>query len=247
MLLACGSEVPRDLPIAGRDLGHIHFAMDYLTEQNKRNAGDPITSTIDAKNRKVVVIGGGDTGSDCIGTANRQGAASVTQLEIMPRPPEKENKELEWPHWAFKMRSSTSHEEGAMRDWSIMSKEFIGDDTHKNVSAIRAARLQWNDGVMSEQKNDTIDIDADLVLLAMGFIHTPHDGLVTEASLVVDDRGNVAAHDEHGSHPFQTSQPDIFACGDMRRGQSLVVWAIREGRLASDAIHEFLLTRGNKP
>ena len=246
VLLACGSELPRDLPIAGRNLSHIHFAMDYLTQQNKRNAGDTIPSAIDAKNRKVVVIGGGDTGSDCIGTANRQGAASVTQLEIMPRPPEKENKELEWPHWPLKMRSSTSHEEGAMRDWSIMSKEFIGNDTN-SVSAIRAARLQWNDGVMREQKNDTIDIDADLVLLAMGFIHTPHDGLVTEASLAVDERGNVAAHDEHGSQPFQTSQPHIFACGDMRRGQSLVVWAIREGRLASDAIHEFLLTRGNKP
>ena len=223
-LIVCGgSEVPRDLPVDGRLLDGVHFAMDFLPQQNRRVGQEPIgdLAPILAEDKHVIVIGGGDAGSDCIGTSFRQGAASVTQLEIMPMPPEKENKGLTWPDWPLRMRTSTSQEEGAIRDFSVMTTSIQGEDGH--VSAISCTKVDEN---MQPIAGSEFELKADLVLLAMGFVHPIHEGMLDELSLERDGRGNVAAD----TATYQTSSPNVFACGDMRRGQSLVVWAIREGR-----------------
>ena len=221
-ILACGSEVPRDLPVTGRELDGVHFAMDFLPQQNRRIGQEPIGdgAPILAEGKHVIVIGGGDTGSDCIGTSFRQGALSVTQLEIMPMPPEKENKAMTWPDWPLKMRTSSSQAEGAVRDFSVMTTQIQGKDGH--VTAIQCTKIDDN---MQAIAGSEFDLKADLVLLAMGFVHPVHEGLVDDLGLAKDDRGNVAAD----TATYETSRAKTFACGDMRRGQSLVVWAIREG------------------
>jgi len=240
-----GAEAPRDLEIPGRELDGIHFAMAFLPQQNKRNAGDseeraaPLGS-ITAQGKHVVVIGGGDTGSDCIGTSARQGAASITQLEILPKPPERENKALTWPDWPLKLRTSSSQEEGCERDWSVLTKQAIGKDGR--VTALECVRVEWlksPDGrfVMQEFPDSTFTLRADLVLLAMGFLGPRKPGMVDQSGVVLDPRSNVRAN----TIDYLTSVPKVFAAGDMRRGQSLVVWAIREGRQCARAIDEFLM------
>ncbi len=248
VVLACGSEHPRDLPVPGRDLGGVHFAMDFLVQQNRRNAGatTPAANRISARGKHVVVIGGGDTGSDCIGTSIRQGAAMVTQLEIMPKPPEKEDKSLGWPNWPNKLRTSTSHEEGCQRQWSVGTRSFSGE--HGNVTTLHGVRVGWVPGSdgrlkMIEVEGGEFDIKADLVLLAMGFVHPVRDGLLTQLGVTLDRVGNVAAD----TRTYQTSVPKVFAAGDVRRGQSLVVWAIREGRQAARAVDEFLMGSSELP
>ena len=223
LIICGGSEVPRDLPVEGRGLDGVHFAMDFLPQQNRRVGQEPVgdIAPILAEDKHVIVIGGGDTGSDCIGTSFRQGAASVTQLEIMPMPPEKENKGLTWPDWPLKLRTSTSQEEGAIRDFSVMTTGIKGEGGH--VTAITCTKV---DETMQAIAGSEFELKADLILLAMGFIHPMHEGMLNELSLERDGRGNVAAD----TATYQTSDANIFACGDMRRGQSLVVWAIREGR-----------------
>jgi glutamate synthase (NADPH/NADH) small chain len=234
VVLTGGAETPRDLPIPGRDLDGIHFAMDFLPQQNRRVSGEPIGNVqpILAGGKHVVVIGGGDTGSDCIGTSARQGAVSITQLEIMPRPPEREDKLTTWPDWPLKLRTSSSHEEGAERDFAVMTQEFLGE--HGRVTTLRCVRV---DEKFKPIPGTVFDLKADLVLLAMGFVHPVHDGMIKALDLKLDARGNVAA-DTRG---YQTSHPKVFAAGDMRRGQSLVVWAIREGRQAAHAVDKFLM------
>ena len=223
LIICGGSEVPRDLPVDGREFDGVHFAMDFLPQQNRRVGQEPIgdIAPILAEDKHVIVIGGGDTGSDCIGTSFRQGAVSVTQLEIMPMPPEKENKGLTWPDWPLKMRTSSSQEEGAIRDFSVMTTGVKGEDGR--VTAITCTKV---DETMQAIAGSEFELKADLILLAMGFIHPVHEGMLDELSLERDGRGNVAAD----TATYQTSNANIFACGDMRRGQSLVVWAIREGR-----------------
>jgi len=245
LVMAGGAENPRDLPVPGRELDGVHFAMEFLTQQNKRNAGDAEevaapNGTLSAKGKHVVVIGGGDTGSDCIGTSNRHGAASVTQLEILPRPPEKENKSLTWPDWPLKLRTSSSHEEGCEREFAVGTKRFVGKDDR--VTAMECARLEWapdDQGRMQmrEVEGSTFEIKADLVLLAMGFVGPRHGGLIEQAAVELDPRGNVKA----SVTDYRTSAPNVFSCGDMRRGQSLVVWAIREGRQCARAVDEYLM------
>ncbi|HQO16896.1 MAG TPA: glutamate synthase subunit beta, partial [Methylotenera sp.] len=237
VLLAAGAEQPRDLPVKGRELEGVHFAMDFLTPQNKVNAGDVIPHQIKATGKHVVVIGGGDTGSDCVGTSNRHGAASITQFELMPQPPEKEDKQLVWPNWPLKMRTSSSHEEGANRDWSITTKELIGENG--KVVALKGARVEWKDGKMTEIVGSEFTIPADLVFLAMGFV-SPVQKLLEVFGVEKDQRGNAKATTE-GAASYQTSKTKVFAAGDVRRGQSLVVWAIREGRQAAQAIDTFLM------
>ncbi|RIA55596.1 glutamate synthase subunit beta [Dichotomicrobium thermohalophilum] len=234
VLLAGGAEHPRDLPIPGRELDGVHFAMDFLTQQNRRVSGEPLgeIEPITATGKHVIVIGGGDTGSDCIGTSFRQGAASVTQLEIMPKPPEKEDKLLTWPHWPLKLRTSSSQEEGAHRDWSVMTEKFTGSDG--KVEQLHCVRVDEN---TQKIPGTEFQMRADLVLLAMGFVHPRHDGPVAQLGVELTERGNVMADD----HKYLTSRNKIFVAGDMRRGQSLVVWAIREGRQAARAIDEFLM------
>jgi len=246
IVLTGGSEAPRDLPIPGRELSGIHFAMDFLRQNNRRVAGDAIAddAAIHAGDRHVVVIGGGDTGSDCIGTSNRHGAASVTQLEILPKPPEKENKALTWPNWPNKMRTSSSQEEGCERMWSVATKAFL-DDGAGRVRAVRCIRVDWTkddagNWRMSEVEGSEFELKADLVLLAMGFVHPVHEGLLKELGIELDNRGNVKG-DTDGARAYHTSLPKVFAAGDMRRGQSLVVWAIREGRQCARAVDEFLM------
>ncbi|MDX2274620.1 MAG: glutamate synthase subunit beta [Hyphomonadaceae bacterium] len=246
LVMAGGAEKPRDLEAPGRELSGIHFAMEFLTQQNKRVAGDDEkraapTGAISAKDKHVVVIGGGDTGSDCIGTSVRHGAASVTQLEIMPKPPEKENKALTWPDWPLKLRTSSSHEEGCERDWAVITKRAIGEQGR--VKALVCARVEFVNGKMQEIAGSEFELKADLVLLAMGFTGPMIPGLVEQAQVALDARGNVAASTED----YRTSNPRIFACGDMRRGQSLVVWAIREGRQCARAIDEVLMGRSDLP
>jgi glutamate synthase (NADPH/NADH) small chain len=240
VLLACGAEKPRDLPIHGRDLNGIHFAMEFLPQQNRRVAKEPQLDNrpILAGGRHVVVIGGGDTGSDCIGTSIRQGALSVTQLEIMQRPPDRENKALTWPDWPLKLRTSSSHQEGAERDFSVVTKSFSG--TGGEVKKLHCMRV---DAALKPIAGTEFELDADLVLLAMGFVHPVHEGMVTSLGLKLDDRGNVAA----SVKDYRTSLDAIFAAGDMRRGQSLVVWAIREGRQAARAVDEFLMGETSLP
>ena len=246
--LTGGSEHSRDLEVPGRELDGVHFAMSYLPQQNKRNAGDSIDPevSITARDKDVIVIGGGDTGSDCIGTSFRQGALSVTQLEIMPRPPERENKALTWPEWPNKMRTSSSQEEGAERDWSVATKSIEGEDG--KVTAINCVRLNWSQDEsgrwnMEEIPGSEFQLRADLVLLAMGFIHPVHAGMLEELGVELDARGNVQANTDR----YTTSLDKVFAAGDMRRGQSLVVWAIREGRQCARSIDEFLMGSTNLP
>jgi glutamate synthase (NADPH/NADH) small chain len=242
VVLTGGSEKPRDLAVPGRELKGIHFAMDFLTQQTKRVLGDQIPEeiTITAKNKHVVVVGGGDTGSDCIGTSVRQGAASITQLEILPKPPKKENKELTWPNWPNKLRTSSSQEEGCERDWSVSTKSFDGNNGQ--VTKMNLVRVDWQKDdngrwQMSEIPESEFELKADLVLLAMGFVHPVHEGMLTELGVTLDGRGNVQADTNY----YRTSVDKVFVAGDMRRGQSLVVWAIREGRQAARAVDEHLM------
>jgi len=234
VVLAGGAEKPRDLPIPGRELGGVHFAMDFLPQQNRRVGKEKIHTNepILASGKHVVVIGGGDTGSDCIGTSIRQGALSVTQIEIMPQPPEKENKQLTWPDWPLKLRTSSSHEEGAVRDFAVLTREFIGKDGM--VHGLRCVRV---DHKLQPIEGSDFELKADLVLLAMGFVSPVHEGLLHNLGVNLDQRGNVVADTVH----YQTSLDKVFACGDMRRGQSLVVWAIREGRQAAHAVDAYLI------
>ena len=250
IVLACGSEEPRDLKIPGRQLDGIHFAMDFLTLQNKMCEGDKIQDKekISAKDKHVVVIGGGDTGSDCIGTSNRQGAKSVTQLEILEKPPEKENKLLTWPNWPLKLRTSSSHEEGVSRNWSVSTKLFEG--SRNKVSSLKLKKVKWEKNKNGQLEltdlkgnHSEIDIKADLVLLAMGFLHPKKDKLIEKLGLDLDERGNVKAND----FDYKTNQKKIFVSGDMRRGQSLVVWAIREGRQVAHSVDKFLMGKTNLP
>jgi glutamate synthase (NADPH/NADH) small chain len=249
--MACGAEAPRDLEVPGRELAGIYFAMDYLMQQNKRVAGDDESraaprGTITAKDKHVIVIGGGDTGSDCIGTANRQGAASITQLEILPQPPEHENKALTWPDWPLKMRTSSSQEEGCDRDWAVLTKRAIG--TRGKIEALECVRVAWAKDAngrfqMQEVAGTVFPLKADLVLLAMGFVGARKRGLLEQAACEIDARGNVKAN----VVDYKTTAEKIFSCGDMRRGQSLVVWAIREGRQCARAVDEFLMGSSELP
>jgi glutamate synthase (NADPH/NADH) small chain len=238
--LTGGAEWPRNLEVPGHELSGIHYAMDFLVQQNKRVAGDDEAraapkGTISAKGKHVVVIGGGDTGSDCIGTSNRQGAASITQLEVLAAPPEQENKGLTWPDWPLKMRTSSSQEEGAERDFAVLTKRAVGKAG--KLEALECVRLDWVGGKMTEVPNSAFELKADLVLLAMGFLGPRKPGMLEQAGVALDPRGNVAATVQD----YQTSVPKLFAAGDMRRGQSLVVWAIREGRQCARAIDESLM------
>lgn len=243
VILAGGAEWPRDLPVQGRELDGVMYAMDFLTPQNKVVAGDTIANQVMATNKSVVVIGGGDTGSDCVGTSNRHGALSITQFELMPQPPEKENKELVWPNWPLKMRTSSSHEEGANRDWSITTKELIGENG--KVTHLKGCKVEWKDGKMAEVAGTEFTIKADLVLLAMGFV-SPVQKLLDAFGIEKDNRGNAKATTE-GLDCYKTSKAKVFAAGDVRRGQSLVVWAIREGRQAAKAVDEFLMGSSTLP
>jgi glutamate synthase (NADPH/NADH) small chain len=240
VVLAGGAEDPRQLMIPGAELPGVRLAMEFLTQQNKRNAGDdevraaPRGSLV-ATGKRVVVIGGGDTGSDCVGTSNRQGAASVVQLEIMPRPPEREDKMLTWPDWPLKLRTSSSHEEGVDRDWAVLTKRVAGEDGQ--VTGLECVRVEWTDGRMQEVPDSEFTIPADLILLAMGFVGPRKAGLLDQAGVALDARGNVAAD----TRAYATSEDKVFACGDMRRGQSLVVWAIREGRQCARSVDEALM------
>ncbi len=240
VVLAGGAEHPRDLPVEGRDLRGVHFAMEFLPQQNRRVSGEPLMNAepILAGGKHVVVIGGGDTGSDCIGTSFRQGAISVTQLEIMPSPPEKENKLLTWPDWPLKMRTSSSQAEGAVRDFAVMTKRLIGEGGQ--VKAIECARL---DDKMQAIPGSEFELKADLVLLAMGFVHPVHEGMLKELGVDLDKRGNVAAD----TATYKTGHEKVFSAGDMRRGQSLVVWAIREGRQAAREVDLFLMGETTLP
>ncbi len=254
VVLAGGAETPRDLPVPGRELKGVHFAMEFLPSQNKVNAGDRIKGQILATDKHVLVIGGGDTGSDCVGTSNRQGATSITQIELLPQPPTQENRPLTWPYWPLKMRTSSSHEEGVARDWSIVTKAFkagTGKDKDR-VKAVTAVRVEWKkdetSGAMKlvEVEGSEFDIPADLVLFAMGFTGPVTKGLVDGLGIAKDNRGNVAAPTE-GERSYRTSDEKIFAAGDVRRGQSLVVWAIREGRQCARAVDQFLMGHSTLP
>ena len=237
VILSGGAEWPRDLPVPGRELEGVHFAMDFLPSQNKVVAGDKVTNQIKATGKHVVVIGGGDTGSDCVGTSNRHGAASVTQFELMPQPPEEENKSMVWPYWPLKMRTSSSHEEGCERDWSIATKSFEGENG--KVKQLIGTKVEWRDGKMQEVSNTEFKLKADLVLLAMGFMG-PKQTILEKFLVEKDQRGNAKALTE-GEKAYFTSRPKVFAAGDMRRGQSLVVWAIREGRQCARSVDEYLM------
>ncbi|MBO9376137.1 glutamate synthase small subunit [Sphingomonas histidinilytica] len=246
IVLSGGAEKPRPLEVPGFELSGVRYAMEFLTQQNKRVAGDDELraaprGSLTATGKHVVVIGGGDTGSDCVGTSNRQGAASVTQLEIMPKPPEKEAKALSWPNWPLKLRTSSSHEEGCERDWAVVTKRAIG--TNGQLTALECARVEWVDGRMQEVPGSEFTLKADLVLLAMGFLGPNTAGMIEQAGVELDPRGNVKA-DTSG---YATSQDGIFACGDMRRGQSLIVWAIREGRQCARAVDLHLMGRTDLP
>lgn len=243
VVLSGGAEQPRDLPVPGRNLDGVHFAMDFLPQQNRVVAGDVLSEQIKARGKHVVVIGGGDTGSDCVGTSNRQGAISVTQFEVMSRPPEQENKSMVWPYWPMKLRTSSSHEEGCQRDWAVATKELIG--RNGKVEKLRAVRVEWKDGKMHEIAGSEFEIKADLVLLAMGFV-SPVQKILDAFGIEKDGRGNARAATD-GAGYYQTSVDKVFAAGDMRRGQSLVVWAIREGRQAARAVDEYLMGSSSLP
>jgi glutamate synthase (NADPH) small chain len=242
VVLAGGAEQPRDLPIPGRDLDGVHFAMDFLPLQNKRVAGDQGIRDLWATDKHVVVIGGGDTGSDCVGTSNRHGARSVTQFELLPMPPDVARNPV-WPYWPVRLRTSSSHEEGVERDWSIATKEFVGEGG--KVKALKAVRLEWKDGKPREVPGSEFIMPAELVLLAMGFV-SPVQSLLEEFGAQKDARGNARA-DTEGAKAYATSVEKLFAAGDMRRGQSLVVWAIREGRQCARSVDEFLMGHSELP
>jgi glutamate synthase (NADPH/NADH) small chain len=242
IVLAGGAEVSRDLPVPGRDLDGVHFAMDFLPLQNRRVAGDKNVDDLWASDKHVVIIGGGDTGSDCVGTSNRHGAASVTQFELLPMPPDPELNP-EWPYWPTRLRTSSSHEEGAARDWSIATKAFVGENG--KVKALRAVRLEWEDGKPREIAGSEFEMPADLVLLAMGFV-SPVQSMLEAFGVQKDARSNARA-DTEGPLAYRTSVDKVFAAGDVRRGQSLVVWAIREGRQAARAVDEFLMGASELP
>ncbi|MEO9461661.1 MAG: glutamate synthase subunit beta [Marinomonas sp.] len=240
VVLAGGSEDARGLAIPGAELNGVRLAMEFLTQQNKRNAGDDEVraaprGSLTATGKNVVVIGGGDTGSDCVGTSNRQGAKSVTQLEIMPKPPEKEDKAMTWPNWPLKLRTSSSHEEGADRDWAVLTKRVVGDG--ENVTGLECVRVEWRDGSMHEIEGSEFTIEADLIFLAMGFVGPIKAGMIDQSGVELTGRGNVAANEQD----YATTADNVFACGDMRRGQSLVVWAIREGRQCARSVDEALM------
>ncbi len=246
VVLAGGSEHPRDLPVPGRELNNVHFAMDFLRANSKRVQGVyvPEEEFISAEDKHVVVIGGGDTGSDCIGTSNRHGARSVTQIEILPKPPEKENQDLTWPDWPNRLRTSSSQEEGCTCMWSVATKEFVGDE-NGNLKELRCVKVDWQQDdagrwQMSEIEGSEFTLRADLALLAMGFVHPVHEGMLQELGVELDGRGNVQG-DTDGPKAYQTSIEGVFAAGDMRRGQSLVVWAIREGRQCARSVDEYLM------
>ena len=246
VVMSGGAEKPRPLEIPGFELQGVRFAMEFLTQQNKRVAGDDEMraaprGSLTATGKHVVVIGGGDTGSDCVGTSNRQGAASVTQFEIMPKPPEKENKALSWPNWPLKLRTSSSHDEGCERDWSIVTKRAIG--TNGQLTALECTRVGWEGGKMREIEGSEFTVKADLVLLAMGFLGPNTAGMIEQAGVELDPRGNVKAT----IIDYTTSQESVFACGDMRRGQSLIVWAIREGRQCARAVDLHLMGNSDLP
>ncbi|MDO8788470.1 MAG: glutamate synthase subunit beta [Sulfuritalea sp.] len=236
VVLAGGAEYPRDLPVPGRELDGVHFALEFLIPQNKEISGGP-RNPINVHGKHVVVIGGGDTGSDCVGTSNRHGAASITQIELLPRPPEQENGALTWPYWPLRMRTSSSQDEGCQRDWSIATKAFVGEDGR--LKAIKAVRLAWTDGKMSEVPGSDFEIVADFAFLAMGFL-SPVGGVLDAFDVNTDARGNARA-DTEGNEAYSTNVPGVFAAGDMRRGQSLVVWAIREGRQCARTVDQFLM------
>jgi len=249
VVLAGGSEKPRDLPVEGREFKGVHFAMELLTQQTKRVLGDviPEEATISAENKHVIVIGGGDTGSDCVGTSVRHGAASITQLELLPKPPVKEDKAMTWPLWPNKLRTSSSHEEGCERRWSVATKKFESD-ANGNVKAAHIVQVEWTKDdtgrwQMAEVAGTEEVLKADLVLLAMGFVHPVHEGMLQDLGVDLDGRGNVKAD----TNQYQTSVDKVFAAGDMRRGQSLVVWAIREGRQAAQAVDMFLMGKSELP
>jgi glutamate synthase (NADPH/NADH) small chain len=245
VVMSGGAEEARRLDIPGAELPGVYLAMDFLRQQNKRNAGDDEMraapqGSILATGKHVIVIGGGDTGSDCVGTSNRQGAASVTQIEIMPKPPEHEDKALVWPDWPLKLRTSSSHEEGVDRDWAILTKRVVGDN---EVTGLDCVRVEWQGGKMQEVPGSEFTLKADLIFLAMGFTGPKKQGLLDQAGVDLDGRGNVAANTED----YRTSDAQIFACGDMRRGQSLVVWAIREGRQCARAVDQVLMGTSELP
>ena len=248
VVMAGGAEQPRDLPLPGRDLDGIHFAMEFLPQQNKVVAGDKVSGQVMATGKHVVVIGGGDTGSDCVGTSNRHGAKSITQFELLPQPPEQENKPLIWPNWPIKLRTSSSHEEGCERDWAVATREFIGGEGKERgkVKKLKAVRVEWKNGAMAEVPGSEFEMKADLILLAMGFVGPAQTGLLEQLGVEKDLRGNVKAATD-GEGCYQTSVPKVFAAGDMRRGQSLVVWAIREGRQCARAVDEFLMGASELP
>jgi glutamate synthase (NADPH/NADH) small chain len=251
VVLAGGAELPRDLDLPAHNYSGVHFAMEFLTQQNKRVAGDDEKTaapggTISAKGKHVVVIGGGDTGSDCIGTSNRHGAASIVQLEIMPQPPERENKALTWPDWPLKLRTSSSHEEGCERDFAVLTKRAIGEDG--KLTGIACVRVEWQKGAdgrmaMQEVEGSEFVLQADLVLLAMGFLGPHREPLLTDAGVELDPRGNVKAN----VVDYASTTPGVYACGDMRRGQSLVVWAIREGRQCAHSVDKALMGASQLP
>jgi glutamate synthase (NADPH/NADH) small chain len=243
VLLAGGAEQSRDLPVPGRDLDGIHFAMEFLPMQNRVNAGGKVKDQIMATGKHVIVIGGGDTGSDCVGTSNRHGAASVTQFEVMPQPPEQENKPLVWPYWPLKLRTSSSHEEGCQREFAISTKEFIGKDG--KVTGLKTVHVEFKDGKFVEIPGTEKEYKADLVLLAMGFV-SPVATILDAFGVEKDARGNAKASTDFAGG-YTTNAAKVFAAGDIRRGQSLVVWAIREGRQAARAVDEFLMGSSTLP
>jgi len=243
VLLTGGAEQSRDLPVPGRDLEGIHFAMEFLPMQNRVNAGGKVKDQIRADGKHVIVIGGGDTGSDCVGTSNRHGAASVTQFEVMPMPPEQENKPLVWPYWPLKLRTSSSHEEGCQREFAISTKEFIGKNG--KVTGLKTVHVEFKDGKFVEIPGTEKEYKADLVLLAMGFV-SPVSTVLDAFGVEKDARGNAKASTDF-SDSYATSVPKVFAAGDIRRGQSLVVWAIREGRQAARSVDEFLMGASDLP
>jgi glutamate synthase (NADPH) small chain len=247
VLLTGGSEQSRDLPVPGRDLDGVHYAMEFLPMQNKVVAGDKLKSQIRAEGKHVIVIGGGDTGSDCVGTSNRHGAASVTQFELMPTPPEEEDRPLTWPYWPTKLRTSSSHEEGCERTFAIATKEFQGKEVNgkRKLTGLTTVHVQWQGGKMIEVPNTEKQWKADLVLLAMGFVN-PVASVLSAFGVEKDTRGNAKASTE-GTGAYATNVSKVFAAGDMRRGQSLVVWAIREGRQAARAVDEFLMGTSTLP
>ena len=246
VVMSGGAEEPRQLTIPGAEMAGVRLAMEFLTQQNKRNAGDDETraaprGTLTATGKHVIVIGGGDTGSDCVGTSNRQGAASVTQIEIMSKPPIKEDKALSWPDWPLKLRTSSSHEEGCERDWAINARRVIGENGR--VTGLECVRVDWSNGRMEDVPESEFVLKADLILLAMGFVGPIKPGMVEQSEVVLDPRGNVAAN----VNDYMTSRDGVFACGDMRRGQSLVVWAIREGRQCARAVDLHLMGESELP